>query len=515
MMAPSQITKYMRKGIIYSLLLLFVLAACQTDTTISKPTENSLPLAATITPGGPTPTPLPDRPTYLPGELVEYIAQTGDTVPALALRFNTTEAEIFDANPIIPLDATTLPPGLPMQIPIYYRNFWGTPFQIIPDSQFVYGPASVGFDTAEYVAKFPGWLNSYQEYAQGENRTGPQIIDLIAQNYSLSPRLVLALSEYLAGALSNPTLPSTSIAYPLQFRSGSYQGFYRQLLWTANKLNMGYYGWRVGSLLELELPDGTIERPDPWQNAATVSLQQLFSSIMPVDQYRIAISPSGFSETFQRLFGDPWLDEQPHIPGSLTQPGLVLPFSAGEVWAYTGGPHTAWGTGQPYAAIDFAPASDFHGCYYSNAWVTAIADGVVVRSSPGFLILDLDMDNDERTGWVIFYLHLAGRDLAPPGTIVSAGDPLGHPSCEGGTSTGTHIHLARKYNGEWILADSKVPFVLEGWVPHAGTAPYLGTLTRYDRTIMACECATKDTNITATGDPFGLPTNIPSPSPTP
>ena len=40
---------------------------------------------------------------------------------------------------------------------------------------------------------------------------------------------------------------------------------------------------------------------------------------------------------------------------------------------------------------------------------------------------------------------------------VQAGDPLGHPSCEGGNVTGTHVHLARKFNGEWIGAGGRMP----------------------------------------------------------
>src|SRR5512144_302246 len=68
-----------------------------------------------ITPLAPTPIPAPTsgRPEYKPGELVDYIAQNGDTLPALAARFNTTVAEIMAANPIIPQEATTMPPGLP------------------------------------------------------------------------------------------------------------------------------------------------------------------------------------------------------------------------------------------------------------------------------------------------------------------------------------------------------------------------------------------------------------------
>jgi len=36
-----------------------------------------------------TSTPLAARPIYAPGELVDYTAQSGDTLPLLAARFNT------------------------------------------------------------------------------------------------------------------------------------------------------------------------------------------------------------------------------------------------------------------------------------------------------------------------------------------------------------------------------------------------------------------------------------------
>ncbi len=439
----------------------------------------------------------------MPGELVDYTAQTGDTLPALAARFNTTVDEIRAANQGIPLDASTMPPGMPMQIPIYYRNFWGTPFQIIPDSQFINGPAAVDFDVVAFTGETNGWINHYQEYAMSEERSGPELINLVARNYSISPRLLLALSEYFANALSYPALPEQSADYPFGYRNPLSIGYYRQLLWAANQLNQGYYMYREGKLLEIELADGTIERPDPWQNAATASLQRMFSIIMSAPQYQKAIGPEGFAKTWEALYGDPWEGEQPHIPGSLTQPGLVLPYAPGESWAYTGGPHTAWGDGAPAAAIDFAPASDITGCYVSTDWTVAMADGLVARTDPGIVMLDLDKDGDERTGWVLFYLHVAHRDQILEGTEVSVGDPLGHPSCEGGNATGTHVHLARKYNGEWIIADSPVPWVLEGWRAVAGDRLYEGSLVRFDKTVNASEFSTADTILTATGNVDG------------
>lgn len=453
----------------------------------------------------PNPTPLPARPVYTPGELVDYTAQTGDTLPALASHFNTTIEEIIEANPIIPSDVTTLPPGLPMKIPIYYRNFWGLQYQIIPDSHFINGPAVTAFDTTEFVSQYNGWLKKYTEYVEGENRTGPEIIDFIAQNYSISPRILLAVAEYLAGALTSTTLPQDSLTYPLGYRNYHYRGVYRQLIWAANRLNNGYYGWRSGELIEFDSPDSSLERPDPWQNAATVGIQYLFSAILSPDGYQHAIGPTGIAQTYRDLFGNPWETDDPHIPGSLNQPGLIFPFEAGKVWAFTGGPHTGWGTGAPWAALDFAPASEISGCYTSYEWATAMANGTITQPGIGYLALDLDQDGDPRTGWVIFYLHLAGWEKIPDGTIVEAGTSLGHPSCEGGSATGTHVHVARKYNGEWIIVDSAIPFVIEGWLPKQGDLAYEGTLTRFEQTVTACICADQDSNILSTGNPDGFP----------
>ena len=100
-------------------------------------------------------------------------------------------------------------------------------------------------------------------------------------------------------------------------------------------------------------------------------------------------------------------------------------------------------------------------------------------------MLDLDGDGDERTGWVILYLHLAEIGRLEVGTRVSEGDPLGKPSCEGGNATGTHVHIARKYNGEWIPAASYLPFNLSGWVPVEGSRAYEGTLVRGDEVRIA------------------------------
>ena len=455
------------------------------------------------------PTPFPERPRHAPGELVEYVAQGGDTLPLLALRFNTTVEEILQANQFIPASATTMPPGMPMQIPIYYLPLWGTPYRILPDSLFVNGPAQVGFDTAAFVAGQPGWLNGYREYAANGNCSAAEIIDIVALKYSVSPRLLLALLEFQSGALTQSEASTSARTYPLSNPDARRQGLYRQLLWAANQLNDDYYAWRMGRRTSLERPDGQLVRFDPWQNAASAGLQLFFNDLLPSPAYEIAIGPDGLARVYRELFGDPWQDEQPHLPGSLEQPPLYLPFEPGYVWAYTGGPHTAWGTGEPLAAIDFAPPNIAGGCLSTDLWATAMAEGVVVRSDTGEVVLDLDMDGDERTGWNLFYLHVATEGRAPLGAALQAGDPLGHPSCEGGTSTGTHVHIARKYNGEWIPAEGALAFNLEGRIAQNGSAPYQGTLTRLSRTVTACECSNQASFIQA--EPRSRRSGIPFP----
>jgi LasA protease len=96
-----------------------------------------------------------------------------------------------------------------------------------------------------------------------------------------------------------------------------------------------------------------------------------------------------------------------------------------------------------------------------------------------------DNDGYEQTGWDLFYLHIATQDRVPVGTWLNADDRVGHPSCEGGPSTGTHIHFARKFNGEWILADGPIPFNLSGWIAHAGDLPREGTMTKGDQVVVA------------------------------
>jgi LasA protease len=108
-----------------------------------------------------------------------------------------------------------------------------------------------------------------------------------------------------------------------------------------------------------------------------------------------------------------------------------------------------------------------------------------VRSEYGNVVLDFDGDSSERTGWTVLYMHIATEGRVAKGKEVKQGDLIGYASCEGGVSTGTHIHLARKYNGVWIVAFGEVAFNLDGWVSTSAGSVYNGYLERDGQTIEA------------------------------
>jgi hypothetical protein len=266
------------------------------------------------------------------------------------------------------------------------------------------------------------------------------------------------------------------------------------MLWVAEQLSAGYYGWRTGELTTIVLAGGYRSRVDMYQNAGTVGLHYLAAQMFSREEFAQAVGPDGFVRVYARLWGDPWADVQDVLPGNLTQPALALPFEARQAWSFTGGPHPAWGRNVPWAALDFAP-SGVSGCNASSSFALAVAPGLIARANDSTVMLDLDGDGNERTGWVVFYFHIAEQDMVSAGRAVNAGDPIGHPSCEGGTATGSHVHMARRYNGEWILADGIAPFDLGGWTAQRGPAAYQGRLTRIGAWVEASTASTASNRV--------------------
>jgi murein DD-endopeptidase MepM/ murein hydrolase activator NlpD len=329
--------------------------------------------------------------------------------------------------------------------------------------------------------------------------TGAELVQRVALENSINPYLLLALLEYQSHWLYSSPTNFAEAEYPMGMVRLEYKGLYKQLSWTVQQLNIGYYGWRAGTLASLQFRDGSTVRISPGLNAGSAAVQYLFSRWYNQLEWAGALyGTESMPELMKNMFGDPWIRSlavEPLYPTDLQQPAFQLPFMNGRVWSLTGGPHSAWGEDGALAALDFAPPSSESGCAVSNEWVTAVASGVIVRTGEGIVILDMDGDGIEQTGWNLMYLHIEMRDRVKVGTVVEVGDKIGHPSCEGGISTGTHVHISRKFNGEWILADGPLPFNLSGYLAVKGDKPYQGTLVNGSSTVIADSLAAPRSNI--------------------
>ncbi len=451
------------------------------------PTPNPQPEGALTPESYPTnapnqPLPVADNPPIL------YYTQAGDTLPVVAVRFGVDPSEITSPDPIP--ETTLISPNQLLIIPRRFVNT--TPAEkIIPDSEIVFSPSAIDFDIKSFINQAGGYLSTYQEYLGSTGWTsGADIIWRVGLENSINPRLLLALLEYQSGWVYGQPIDMLHTDYPMGKVDNYSKQLFKQLVWAVNEISIGYYGWREGLLTDIRFPDGiSTPRLAPGLNAGSVALQYYLSQVYDTTGWIQALDlKNGFPGLYERMYGSPWARAQevePLIPAGMTQPSLILPFFIGQVWSFTGGPHGAWEGDGARAALDFAPASEIQGCSETNDWTLAVAPGQVVRSWNGIVVIDLDGDGYEQTGWAVMYLHIASRNRIPLGTWVETGDLIGHPSCEGGIATGRHIHIARKYNGEWIPADGPLPFMLNGWTAHAGSAPYLGTLTRDGETITA------------------------------
>lgn len=471
------------------------------------PTENISLTDYPLLPVNPSPQPTPTftfTPTFLPvspvagvtntpdpaNQPILYYAQSGDTIEAVATRFEVDKSEITSPKNLP--TSGLIDPDILLFIPKRITGDTSPNVRVLPDAEVVFSATASDFNATQFILNANGHLSQYREYLGSTGwTTGSQAVERASWENSISPRLLLALLEHESRWVYGSPTTTLGEEYPMGFESKKYKGLFLQMVWTINQIYEGYYGWRAGTLTELTFPNGETLRINPELNAGTVALQYFFSRQHNRAEWEQILDPNAvnnFYSLYDQMFGDPWARAagvEPLIPAGLAQPKMVLPFEANREWSLTGGPHGAWEHDGPLAAVDFAPSTEHGGCEATRTWVLSAAPGLVVRSEKGVVVVDLDGDGLEQTGWNLLYLHIATEDRAAKGTWLSVDARVGHASCEGGQSTGTHLHFARKYNGEWIAADGPIPMVLGGWTVHAGSKPYEGTMTRGGLTVIA------------------------------
>lgn len=425
------------------------------------------------------------QPLMVGGDGIHYPAQSGDRLEVVANHFSVLPSQIRLSAAVSTRDL--LAPGQELLIP----NQLGVDYtgqKLLPDSEVVYSPSAEGFDVGAFILKNGGFLADFQQRVGERNLTGAEIVMLVARNTSVNPRLLLSVIEYRSGWLTT-TPTEINLTSPLGYFYSDYPGFYLEVALTAKWLNMGYYGWREGQFTHLIFQDGSAKRVAPQSNAGTVALQYLFAQFYSQEVWQEKLSGNAsILQTHMNLFGDPWARAagvEPLFTADTRAPLLELPFNPGEEWALTGGLHVNWNSATPTGALDFAPVTGERRCAVSASWARASAAGVVTRSSENIVVVSLTEETNTATGWQIFYMHLADHERVAQGARVAEGDPLGHPSCEGGQATGTHVHIARLYKGEWIGANGSFPLVLSGWTALPGEKQFQSQLVRDGQVVTA------------------------------
>lgn len=422
-------------------------------------------------------TPTPNQPKILPTlrlEEIDYVVKPNDSLGMIARTFGVDLNALLELNKIT--DPNILEIGQQLVIPTVDPNLEPVTFKIIPDSELVNSPSGYGFDISAFLSSFSGYLSTLK-YAS-------DVLQQVSEDYSVNPRILLVTLEYQTGWISSanksldPTTPAPSDAWQTNL--------YQAAGAIANELNWGYYHWLEDQIGYFILKDGSYIPASESINAGTAAIQFWASNHFSKDEWLTATSNKGIFDLYQKYFGYPFnYSIDPLIPNNLQQPEMVLPFEDDIAWSFTGGPHAGWGSGTSWAALDFAPPGSPMGCAVSGDWVTAVADGIIVRNEHGAVLQDLDGDGLEQTGWVVLYLHISSWEQVESGTIVKTGDRIGHTSCEGGISSGSHLHIARKYNGQWMNASGPYPFVLDGYQAESSGNEYDGFLLRNGESIEA------------------------------
>ena len=240
------------------------------DATSILPTAAPTPDATSTPPFLYTP-----LPPLVPGETLLYRSQSGDTLEVLAQRFNVPLEDLLSLNHLsvsesLEVDEIVLIPARLDQT--------GPGFKIVPDSELVYSIGLAGFDTEGFVNAQGGYLSRYREFVRESMRSGGEIVQLVALDHSISPRILLAILEYQSGWVTDPAEPADKV-FPIGYHNPARDGLFQQLDWLADTLNLGYYRWRDGSVTALDFPDGTQQRIQPALNAGTVPLQFAFSRL--------------------------------------------------------------------------------------------------------------------------------------------------------------------------------------------------------------------------------------------
>ncbi len=261
-------------------------AAATAGTPVAQIFETPTPMPTLSVLGSPTPD--PTRAYQTGGVEQVHVVNPGETLAYIAAAFGVPLTTLLEANALQEDEFLII--GQELVIPAVTLPF-APGVKLIPDSELVYGPGTIGFDVAHEVQRFGGYLSRYSESGDdGVTRSGPEIVMAVAQRYSVNPRPLLTVLEHQSGWLANPNPAEATLTYPIGKHETGREGLLKQLSWAADLLNAGFYGWRSESVTTITIASGEVVAVAPGMNAGTVGVQLLFSQLRDMNSWTATVS---------------------------------------------------------------------------------------------------------------------------------------------------------------------------------------------------------------------------------
>ena len=298
-----------------------------------------------------------------------------------------------------------------------------------------------------------------------------EIISHYAGYSSISPKLLIALMEQESGLISvNKSLANT--ARPFGVLS-SKSGFREQVEDISSRLATEFY--KGHSYAQTGVNEKLTTDSDAVKAVRAILAPKYSSNAdkaMKASETAHSKAVVALGQTYNKLFGE--ADHQVKSSSAKQQKianiddYFQLPYLVGETWR-NGGTHTNNGSGSyPQSSLDFNNGGRW-GDNLRHIWVTAAAPGTVKYHSSCF------MEVIHEGGWSTTYYHLdniqygTNTNVDRNTRIANYASSKGQALCNGGQSTGPHLHFSLKRNGQFYHLDG---VKLSGYKVDAGRNSY-------------------------------------------
>ncbi|MGS0497208.1 M23 family peptidase [Pseudoalteromonas sp. S1727] len=348
----------------------------------------------------------------------------------------------------------------------------------VDDTQFVFNNALLNEDWDNFFALYAPALQDKQE-----------LILHWAGFTSINPKIILALIEQQSGLLSNPDADFNN---PLSGLSDE-QGFDAQVEDVTTKLSQRFYAFKQWQESQVTAKESQSTRTaitnSASVNSSTAATAALVSMLnkrkkLAVEKGKanhVSSNLIDFLATFDSLFPDSSVQLQRSPKNeihSIDQQALAASFSMDLPWPsgywYSGGAHSNTGSGYPYSSLDFNNGS---GGWGSNTpYVQAAHGGTVTRFS------SCNIRVTHSSGYSTNYYHMSNLqynsgDYVQPGAWLGRyANSYNQALCEGGQSSGPHVHFTLLYNGQQVSLHNQY---ISGHRIDVGTSNYDDNCNRF------------------------------------